>query len=177
MRYFDVYFSAMTLYKDTMSEINDVLWDIGQHISASKAHVTSAKESSARYGNVMNDRMLLSSILRAGFSYTLFERLVSLMPFNLTDWSTILDMAPKTMARYKADDKTFRPMHAEKIIDMTKVTEAGLIFFEDMGDFKVWLRTPSIAFNKKAPMDLITDGYGRSLVLDQLVRMEHGIFI
>ncbi len=174
---FVLYFRHMGDYKSNISSIDRVLWDIVHSVESSNDISLIAKEPVASYGSVMNDRFRLSSILQAGFRYTLFERLMSLMPFNLSDWSDILDMAPKTMARYKADDKSFRPIHAEKIIDMAKVTEAGLTFFEDMADFKVWLRTPSMAFNKKAPMDLITDGYGRSLVLDQLVRMEHGIFI
>jgi len=164
-------------YKDILLGINDILWDIAESAETSELGASIAREPMARYGSILNDRMMLSTVLRLGFRYSLFERLVAMMPFNLSDWSTILDMAPKTLARYKADDKTFRPIHAEKIIDMTKVTEAGLTFFEDMGDFKTWLRTPSIAFNKKAPIDLITDGYGRSLVLDQLVRMEHGIYV
>jgi len=167
----------MLSYTDILSDINSLLWEIAESSETTTEGSTSASEPITRYGSVLNDRMLLSTILRAGFPYALFERLIALMPFNLTDWSSILDMTPKTMSRYKADDKIFRPIHAEKIIDMTKVTEAGLTFFEDMGDFKVWLRSPSLAFNKKAPMDLITDGYGRSLVLDHLVRMEHGIFI
>ncbi len=108
-------FRLMVDYKSNLSSINQTLWDIVHSVESSAASGMIAKEPVASYGSVMNDRFRLSSILQAGFRYTLFERLMSLMPFNLSDWSDILDMAPKTMARYKADDKTFRPIHAEKI--------------------------------------------------------------
>jgi len=167
----------MSDYKAYLSSINQALWDIVHSAETEDTDYSIASEPSVSYGRAMNDRFRIAQILKAGFSYDLFERLIYFMPFNMGDWSTILDLAPKTMARYKADNKTFRPLHAEKIIDMAEVTEAGLDFFEDMDDFKRWLKTPSLAFSKQAPMDLITNSYGRSLVLEQLIRMEHGIFI
>jgi putative toxin-antitoxin system antitoxin component (TIGR02293 family) len=58
---------------------------------------------------------------------------------------------------------------------MAEVTNIGLDVFGDMEKFKQWLDTPSFALGNLKPLDLLTDSYGKEMVMGELTRINHGI--
>jgi putative toxin-antitoxin system antitoxin component (TIGR02293 family) len=61
---------------------------------------------------------------------------------------------------------------------LAEVTKLGLEVFDNNTEhFKLWLETPSFALGKRKPIDLLSDSYGKDLVISELVRIEEGIFV
>jgi len=52
----------------------------------------------------------------------------------------------------------------------------GIDVFESPKNFFLWLQLPSVALGNVLPAELIKDSFGRELVLDELIRIEHGVF-
>ncbi len=124
-----------------------------------------------------DDRRLLSLMIRAGMPYRLFAEIRSMLPFTEADWAHYLNVSTKTLQRHStAKDFTFKPIHTEKILEMAELALMGAQVFDSMEQFYMWLDTPTYALGESVPRDLIGDSYGRELVMDELHRIEHGIF-
>ena len=58
-----------------------------------------------------------------------------------------------------------------------EVTAIGLEVFDSHGDFASWLNAPSHALGNMKPAELLKDSYGKELVLNELHRIDQGIFV
>jgi putative toxin-antitoxin system antitoxin component (TIGR02293 family) len=58
---------------------------------------------------------------------------------------------------------------------MAEVTKIGLDVFDDLEQFKLWLNTPNFALGNNKPIELLTDSYGKEMVVSELIRVQHGI--
>ncbi len=116
--------------------------------------------------------------IREGIPYSLFKVIVAFTPFNEEDWAEILGVSTKSLQRYKKDvDHRFKSIHSEKIIEMTEVTALGLDVFDSSHQFYLWLTAPSYALGGHLPKDLLKDSYGKEMVMDELNRIDHGVFV
>lgn len=129
------------------------------------------------YREFLSDKMLMISVIRAGVPYSLFALIKGVTPLSDSDWTTLLDISSKSLQRHKQTAKSFKPIHSEKIIEMAEVTDFGREVFGDPEKFKLWLNTPSFALGNVKPVELLRDSYGKELVMGELNRIEHGIFV
>jgi putative toxin-antitoxin system antitoxin component (TIGR02293 family) len=142
---------------------------------------TSAKNTSETidltYNEFLSNKMLMISVIRRGVPYTLFGLIKEIAPFSETDWAEFLDISTKSLQRYRQTSKQFKPIQSEKIIELAEVTNVGKEVFGSMEKFKLWLNTPNFALGNMKPMELLKDSYGKEMVLGELTRIEHGIFV
>lgn len=124
-----------------------------------------------------DNKMLIISLIRRGIPYTLFRKIMDVTPFSEDDWADYLNLSKKTLQRHsKEKNYLFKPIHSEKIIELAEVTNLGLEVFDSTEQFYLWLNTPSFALGNLKPAELLKDSYGKDLVLDELNRIDHGIF-
>ena len=148
---------------------------LGQPKSGNDSQV---QEETLSYADLYSDRMVIANAIRSGIPYHLFDLIQQLSPFSESEWSRLLDLSVRTLQRYEHVKKSFRPIHAEKIIEMAEVTKLGLEVFEyNTVHFKLWLDTPSFALGNFKPIDLLSDSYCKDLVINELTRIEEGIFV
>lgn len=125
-----------------------------------------------------SDKMLLVNVIRRGIPQSLFIALKDITPFSDQDWSDFLDISLKSLQRYKADtEHVFKSIHSEKIIELAEVTSVGLDVFDSKDQFATWLATPSHALGGMKPLELLRDSYGKEIVLNELQRIDQGIFV
>lgn len=60
---------------------------------------------------------------------------------------------------------------------MAEVTKVGLDVFGNIEKLKLWLNTPSYALGNLKPIELLKDSYGKEMVISELNRINHGIFV
>lgn len=126
----------------------------------------------------LEDKMMIINAIRAGIPYSFFRLIQLYVPFSENEWAGFLDISTKSLQRYKtAGNFNFKPIHSEKIIEMAEVTRAGLEVFGDVDKLKRWLDTPNFALGNLKPVELVRDSYGKDMVVSELIRISHGIFI
>ena len=130
-----------------------------------------------RFADFFSNKLWMIMTIRQGVSYHLFDAIQKYTPFSEENWATFLNLSTKSLQRYKKDKTRFKPLHSEKIIELAEVTQIGLDVFDTMEQFKLWLETPSFALGKIKPMELLRDSYGKEMVIAELVRIDHGIFV
>ena len=130
------------------------------------------------YSSFFDNKMLIIHAIRQGFPYELFNFIKKITPFTEEDWAQYLNLSVKSLQRYKKENAYhFKPIHTEKIIELAEVTNFGHRVFDSSEQFYSWLNTPSFALGKLKPAELLKDSYGKELVMAELNRIEHGIFI
>ena len=135
----------------------------------------SSEKSGMTYSDFLDNKMLIILLIKQGVPYSLFNLIQDHSPFSEEDWVKFLNISTKSLQRYKQSAKDFKPIQSEKIIEMAEVTNAGLDVFGDMDKFKLWLDTPNFALGKLKPLDLLSDSYGKEMVMGELTRINHGI--
>jgi putative toxin-antitoxin system antitoxin component (TIGR02293 family) len=124
-----------------------------------------------------HDKLLVSKVIQKGLSFSFFEKIQNILSFNESDWAKYLNISQKTLQRHKkAKNYTFKSLHSEKILEMIELVNRGESVFGSSEKFNLWMHSPTIALGGKKPFDLIKDSYGRALILEELNRIEHGIF-
>jgi putative toxin-antitoxin system antitoxin component (TIGR02293 family) len=135
----------------------------------------SDRKMAATFSDFLNNRMLVIFMIRQGVPYSLFDTISAFSPFTEKDWAACLDMSLKSLQRYKADKRDFKPIHSEKIIEVAEVTNLGLETFGDYEKFRLWLNAPNFALGNIKPIELLKDSYGKEMVIGELTHIAHGI--
>ncbi len=129
------------------------------------------------YRDFLSDRMLLIQAIRVGLPFNIFSLIRQNSPFTDEEWADFLSISLKSLNRYKLSAGfRFKSIHSEKIFEIAEVLEKGRSVFDDEAKFLIWLKSPSFALGNLSPLDLISDSYGKDLVMGELHRIDYGIF-
>ncbi|MDA3951269.1 MAG: DUF2384 domain-containing protein [Spirochaeta sp.] len=89
--------------------------------------------------------------------------------------SQILHVTERTIQRKKDQDRLNEAV-SEQIIQIAEVYSRGSEVFDSAEDFQSWVNTGNRALGNRKPIELLSSRYGAQMVLDELGRIEHGIF-
>ncbi len=105
----------------------------------------------------------------------------SLMIFmHYLDFSTdriahLLPITARTIQRYSNKQK-FNPAVSEHIIQLVLLVGKGIEVFGSRAKFLRWFDTPSKSLGGKAPSALAGLKTGAQMIMDELGRIEHGVY-
>ncbi|MEL6534718.1 MAG: MbcA/ParS/Xre antitoxin family protein [Bacteroidota bacterium] len=68
------------------------------------------------------------------------------------------------------------PLIAEHILGIADVYLKGYEVFDTREDFQKWMSTPIPIFELQTPKSLLSSKYGIDLIINELGRIEHGLF-
>lgn len=169
-------YAMKTLHTSDFSTVNEAIAVYARQISKSSGFTFNNDNIS--FSDFFENKMLIIQVIREGLPYQLFSEIQEVTPFSEDDWAEYLNLSKKTLQRNKNEpDFYFKPIHTEKIIELAEVTNFGKDVFDSTEQFYLWLNTPSFALGNLKPAELLKDSYGKELVMAELNRIEHGIFV
>lgn len=140
----------------------------------SKPYNTEEEDLTA--GQVNEENMIyLINTMRKGIQYNTFNKIAENSPFTLDEWSDFLHISGRTIQRYKKEKKTFDPIHAERILEITLLYNKGIEVFGKKDKFDAWLDIKSVALGGIKPKELLDSSFGIRMLSDELMRIAHGI--
>jgi putative toxin-antitoxin system antitoxin component (TIGR02293 family) len=89
--------------------------------------------------------------------------------------AAMLPITVRTIQRYSNTHK-FNASVSEHIIQLARLMIKGTEVFGSRDNFKRWFATPNIALGGTAPSELVNLKTGTQMVMDELGRIEHGVF-
>jgi putative toxin-antitoxin system antitoxin component (TIGR02293 family) len=162
------------IYNETNSDVNIANEVVSNYILDSGFSFTKEKITLSAF---FENKMLVIQVIKQGLPYKVFNAIKNIIPFTEDEWANYLNISKKSLQRYSNDEAfLFKPIHTEKIIELAEVTSFGKEVFDSTEQFYTWLNTPSFVFNKLKPAELLKDSYGKELVMEELNRIEYGIF-
>lgn len=169
----------MKIYNPSQDNSTDFFVNepVAKYYSSKTSKMPAYFEKNMVFADVLKNKIALVSMIQAGLPYMLFDKIYSISPFSEQEWADYLNLSSKSLQRYKADgNHLFKPIHSEKIIEIAEVTLSGLSVFNDSKKFNQWLHSDCYALGGYKPVFLLSNSYGKEIVLDELNRIEHGIF-
>jgi putative toxin-antitoxin system antitoxin component (TIGR02293 family) len=140
------------------------------------------QETTAFYGTSVgftsiDDRSVFAIIdsINKGISFTAFENIIKKYSFTLQNWAEFLHISNKTLSRYQKESKTFDALQSERIMQIEILHSKGEEVFGSRENFSTWLETENLALGNIIPRDLLKNSFGINLLMDELVRIEHGV--
>lgn len=133
-------------------------------------------ESMVTYQSTDDSNVLkLIATVRSGLDYSFFSDFTDVAPFTMQEWSEFLHLSPRTMQRYKKEQKAFDPIYSERILEIMMLYKLGVDVFGDEEKFHFWLDASNIALGSFTPRSFMDNSFGIKLVKDELNRIQHGI--
>ena len=123
------------------------------------------------------DNFTAFDLISKGIPYSVFNSVLRASPFSKLEWADFMGLSVKTFQRAEAGDKLFKPIHSEKIIELSEVIEFGREVLGSFDKFKQWLNTTNFALGGKTPKELLSNSFGKELVMEELVNIDQGIFV
>lgn len=114
-------------------------------------------------------------IIERGLPYEEVERLAGALELSIEELCHIIPVSRRTLAR-------FRGLHldahlSDHIYIAWKVYERAEEVMESPENARLWLKTPNYAFRFKRPLDYLSSLTGSLELLDELGRLQHGVFV
>jgi putative toxin-antitoxin system antitoxin component (TIGR02293 family) len=123
----------------------------------------------------LRNRIDLIELGKIGLTKAALLHLADYLDLNLSQMADLLPITERTIQRY-SDDRHFSPSVSEHILQIAECAAVGIKVFEDKGKFLAWLRHPNRALGQQTPMSMLSSRFGSEMVLDELGRIEYGVF-
>jgi putative toxin-antitoxin system antitoxin component (TIGR02293 family) len=111
------------------------------------------------------------------YPYRKFEKIARQIAFTQKEWAAILHLSEKTLQRYAKDNKSFEGIYVDRILQMQELIEMGLKTFTSSEAFYRWLKRDKPVLGELLTFDSLKSSRGIRLVIDQLGRIQHGVYI
>jgi putative toxin-antitoxin system antitoxin component (TIGR02293 family) len=123
-----------------------------------------------------DDDIDLAFMVREGVSFYHLTKLSDRIQLTLQEWAEYLHLSERTIQRYKKENKTFDPIHTERIVIIELLYKKGIKIFGVEENFYTWMDSNIIALGGVKPKELLDTSFGIAMIYDELGRIEHGIF-
>lgn len=110
------------------------------------------------------------------FSYKKFQKIAGRVPFTLIDWANILHLSERTLQRYAKDNKNFEGIYVDRILQIEKIINLGLDVFNGPEALYHWLKQPKQVMGELIDFNYLNHTDGIQQILDQLGRIQQGVY-
>lgn len=124
---------------------------------------------------VANSNQAFLSIIRGGLPRLSLDKLMEKTGLSVYEMADILNTTDRTLRRYEADVKLNREQ-SERMVELAKLYLYGEEVFGDEQSFKNWMNAEIPALGNKIPKSFLDTSLGIGMLLDELTRIESGVF-
>ena len=122
-----------------------------------------------------NSAFLYVKIIKVGLKSKSVNSFIEHSSLTKKQVSRMIHISERTLQR-NSPDKLIDTTTSERLIELTRLFHKGISVFNDKGKFITWLNRPNKSLDNQLPIELIETNLGIDLVLDELLKIEHGVF-
>ena len=115
------------------------------------------------------------SVIRNGIPKQAMTYLMTVAGLSLVEMASITHTSDRTLRRYKPQEKLSQEQ-SERMIELARLYSRGEQVFGSIASFRQWMDTSLLPFGNKKPKDFLDTSIGISMILNELGRIENGIF-
>jgi len=123
----------------------------------------------------IKNRMDLVELSNTGVTKDALVHLSHFLRCSMKQMAALLPVTERTIQRY-TPKKHFNRAVSEQILQIAEVAAKGSKVFGNKEKLLLWMNHPNKALSDKTPMSLLSSKFGVDVVLDELGRIEHGVF-
>lgn len=110
------------------------------------------------------------------FPFRKFRKIAEKVPFTQKDWANILHLSERTLQRYAKDNSAFDGIYVDRILLLEQLIETGLETFVNSNALYQWLKKDKIVLGNKINFESLYSSQGINDIIDQLGRIQHGVY-
>lgn len=114
-------------------------------------------------------------VIRQGIPKKSMDTLMEATGLTNAEMAMFIHTSDRTLRRYTNQQK-LNPDQSERLLELARLYSRGAEVFEDMELFKEWMDTPALALGNQTPKSYLDTSLGIDLLMNQLLRIEHGIY-
>jgi putative toxin-antitoxin system antitoxin component (TIGR02293 family) len=113
--------------------------------------------------------------IRAGVPKRAMDHLMEITGINATEMAGITRTSDRTLRRYSAKQR-LNAEQSERVIELAKVYSRGEVVFGTLAAFREWMNSSVLALGNQKPKEFLDTSMGIEMLMEELGRIEHGIF-
>ena len=110
-----------------------------------------------------------------GVSINYLNKISSKFDINTNDWADIMGISTKSIQRYQQQENTLSATQTEFVLKIEQLYTIGKEVFGSIDSFKQWMHKPAYGLGNKIPAKILTTISGINLVINQVMRIAHGV--
>ncbi len=114
-------------------------------------------------------------VIRSGIPKQAMNHLMDIADISLIEMASIVHTSDRTLRRYTPQQKLSQDQ-SERLVEMARLYSRGEEVFGTMERFRQWMDTILLPFGNKKPKAFLDTSLGIGMIMDELGRIEHGIF-
>jgi len=115
------------------------------------------------------------NIIRSGVPRQVMDHLMAVADISLIEMAAIIHTSDRTLRRYTPTQKLSQEQ-SERMVEMARLYSRGEEVLGSLDDFREWMNTRLLAFGNKKPKEFLDTSLGIGMIMDELGRIQHGIF-
>ena len=126
------------------------------------------------FATIRNENDFIS-IIRTGIPKQAMTHLMNVADISLNEMAAIVHTSDRTLRRYGPNQKLSQEQ-SERMVEMARLYSRGEEVFGTLQEFRQWMDTALLPFGNKKPKEFLDTSLGIAMIMDELGRIQHGIF-
>ena len=126
-------------------------------------------------GKKLVNKMDLVELGSIGVTKNAVSNLANYLSLSSKQVADLLPVTERTLQRY-SPRQHFNRAVSEQVIHIAEVLAKDTEIFEEKSKLLLWLNTPHKVFSGNTPFSLLGSRFGTELVLEELGRIEFGVY-
>ena len=126
-------------------------------------------------GKKLVNKMDLVELGSKGVTKKAISNLANYLSLSSKQVADLLPITERTLQRYSSR-QYFNQAVSEQVIHIAEVLAKGTEIFKEKNKLLLWLNTPHKVFSGSTPFSLLVSRFGTELVLEELGRIEFGVY-
>jgi putative toxin-antitoxin system antitoxin component (TIGR02293 family) len=122
--------------------------------------------------NILSENDVLVAA-RAGVPRKVVNDIMEITGFTLNEIGKFVHLTPRTLQRKKPTERLDTAI-SEKVLLIQNLYIKGSMVMGTIENFKDWMNTPNMSFDKARPKDFLDTFSGIDFLMHELGRLEHG---
>jgi len=126
-------------------------------------------------GHKLETKMDMVALGSVGVTKNAVSHLADYLSLSWKQVAELLPVTERTLQRYTLQQH-FNPAVSEQVLHIAEVLAKGTDIFKEKNKLIIWLNTPHKVFSRKTPLEMLGSRFGTELVLEELGRIEFGVY-
>jgi len=123
---------------------------------------------------VKNESDFIDAI-RQGIPKKAIDNLVDKTGIPVNEMAILMRLSDRTLRRYKPQT-LLNPEQSERVVELSRLYSRGEDVFGNLENFKEWMNSTVMALGNIKPKTLLDTSLGIDILMNELGKIEHGIF-
>jgi putative toxin-antitoxin system antitoxin component (TIGR02293 family) len=125
------------------------------------------------YGANLKERQL--KLIRGGLTRGSLDVLMEKTGLTIYELADILEITDRTLRRYETHEVLNKRL-SERALEIAQLYSRGEEVFGDNSSFSQWMQTEIPSLGHRVPKSFLDTSLGIQMLMDELGRIEHGVF-